>query len=39
MITLQNAFELARTEQGLAVVATLRTDATIQSSVLTSSRP
>lgn len=30
VITLQNAFELARAEQGLAVVATLRTDATSQ---------
>ncbi|MFC0447395.1 TIGR03618 family F420-dependent PPOX class oxidoreductase [Rhodococcus jostii] len=34
MTTLQDAFELARADQGLAVVATLRADATIQSSVV-----
>lgn len=34
MTTLQDAFELARAEQGLAVVATLRADGTIQSSVV-----
>ena len=34
MTTLQEAFELARADQGLAVVATLRADGTIQSSVV-----
>ncbi|MDT2009763.1 TIGR03618 family F420-dependent PPOX class oxidoreductase [Rhodococcus opacus] len=34
MTTLQDAFELARADRGLAVVATVRADATIQSSVV-----
>ncbi|MBC2638141.1 MULTISPECIES: TIGR03618 family F420-dependent PPOX class oxidoreductase [unclassified Rhodococcus (in: high G+C Gram-positive bacteria)] len=34
MPTLQDAFGLARADQGLAVVATLRADTTIQSSVV-----
>jgi PPOX class probable F420-dependent enzyme len=34
MTTLEHVAELARTEQGLAVVSTLRSDATIQSSLV-----
>jgi len=34
MTTLEEAFDLARTDRGLAVVATLRSDASIQSSLV-----
>ena len=37
MTALQDAFELDRADQGLAVVATLRADTTIRSSVVNTS--